>query len=119
MCQLKGCASASCGLIAKLFKSLVGGTPDFMPFLVGTSSCRRKTGVTLPHYSQVGHYCVLCLAETEPVCHSSFDYQRELANLMNIRALRAPIAHPTFAAPTWDTMSTTYGIVAWPVLGFQ
>jgi hypothetical protein len=23
-------------LIAKLFKSLIGGTPDFIPFMVGT-----------------------------------------------------------------------------------
>jgi 1-phosphatidylinositol-3-phosphate 5-kinase len=29
-----------------------------------------------------------------PVGYSSFDYQRELANLMNPRALRSPIAHP-------------------------
>jgi 1-phosphatidylinositol-3-phosphate 5-kinase len=29
-----------------------------------------------------------------PVDHSSFDYQHELVNLMNPRAIRAPIAHP-------------------------
>jgi hypothetical protein len=34
MCQrMRVCALR---LVAKLFKSLISGTPDFMPFLVGT-----------------------------------------------------------------------------------